>query len=116
MQLTYKTPLWLYPEPVDFRKKIDGLVTLIADQLSLGPTSGELFIFRNRQGKKVKLLWYDGRGFWLCYYRLERGRLQFPKPGEPIMEITHDQLSWLLSGLGFTKQGTLPETKAKYFF
>ena len=36
MQLTYRTPLWLYPEPVDFRKQIDGLVTLISDQLSLG--------------------------------------------------------------------------------
>lgn len=116
MQLSYKTPIWLYPEPVDFRKQIDGLVILIADQLSLTPTSGELFIFRNRQGKKIKLLWYDGRGFWLCYYRLERGRLQFPRAGESAMEITHDQLSWLLSGLDITKQKALPNTKAEYFF
>lgn len=116
MQLSYKTPIWLYPEPVDFRKQIDGLVVLIADQLSSSPTSGELFIFRNRQAKKVKLLWYDGRGFWLCYYRLERGKLTFPKKGETAMELTHDQLSWLLSGLDFTKQPLLPETKAKYFF
>lgn len=116
MRLSYKAPIWLYPEPVDFRKQIDGLVILIADHLSLMPTSGELFIFRNRQGKRVKLLWYDGRGFWLCYYRLERGKLKFPKPDETVMEITHDQLSWLLSGLDFTKQSSLPDTSAEYFF
>ena len=115
MQVSYKTPLWLYPAPVDFRKQIDGLVMLIADKLSLNPTSGELFIFRNRQGKKIKLLWYDGRGFWLCYYRLERGRLTFPKPNASVMEITYDQLSWLLSGLDFTQQKALPKTQAKYF-
>jgi transposase len=116
MQLSYKTPIWLYPEPVDFRKQIDGLAVLVADKLSLIPTSGELFIFRNRQSNKVKLLWYDGSGFWLCYYRLERGRLIFPKHDDLVMEITRDQLSWLLSGLDMKRQRKLPKTKADYFF
>jgi transposase len=116
MQVSYKTPIWLYPEPVDFRKQIDGLIILIADALSLMPTSGELFIFRNRSGGKIKLLWYDGRGFWLCYYRLERGKLKFPGKNESVMELTHDQLSWLLSGIDFTKQTALPKTEAKNFF
>ena len=116
MQLSYKTPIWLYPEPVDFRKQVNGLVILIAGNLAASPTSGELFIFRNKSGKKVKLLWYDGKGFWLCYYSLERGRLQFPSSGEKVMEVTQDQLSWLLSGLDFTKQNALPETKAEHFF
>lgn len=63
MHLSYKAPLWLYPTPVDFRKQIDGLVLLIADQLALNPSSGELFMFRNRQANKIKLLWYDRNGF-----------------------------------------------------
>lgn len=116
MNLSYKTPLWFYPMPVDFRKQIDGLVLLIADQLTISPTSGELFIFRNRQHNKVKLLWYDRNGFWLCYKRLERGRLQFPTSHRDALELTRDQLSWLLSGLDFTKQRELPETKAEHFF
>ena len=115
MQLSYKTPIWLYPEPVDFRKQIDGLVLLVADSLSLKPTSGELFVFRNRSAKKIKLLWYDENGFWLCYKRLERGRLIFPS-GESVVELTRDQLSWLLSGLDFAKQSPLPTTAASYFF
>ena len=116
MQLSYRTPLWFYLKPVDFRKQIDGLVLLIASQLSLNPTSGELFIFRNRQSNKVKLLWYDDNGFWLCYKRLEKGRLKFPREDATVMELSRDQLSWLLSGLDFTKQTTLPKTSAVNFF
>jgi len=116
MQLSYKTPIWLYPEPVDFRKQIDGLVILVADSLSLNPTSGELFIFRNRTAKKIKLLWYDQNGFWLCYKRLERGRLNIPTGTDPIMELTRDQLSWLLSGLDILRNPQLPTVQADYFY
>jgi len=116
MQLSFKTPIWLYPSPVDFRKQIDGLVILIADELSSDPTSGELFIFRNRSSDKVKLLWYDDNGFWLCYKRLEAGRLKFPSQTEGVFELERDQLSWLLSGLDVTKQPLLPKTKATKFF
>jgi transposase len=116
MQLSYHTPIWLYPEPVDFRRQIDGLVLLIADQLSLNPTSGELFIFRNRQRNKIKLLWYERNGFWLCYKRFEQGRLIFPSSDALVMELTHDQLSWLLSGLDFKKQPLLPSCNPENFF
>ena len=116
MQLSYKTPIWFYSEPVDFRKQIDGLSVLVSDCLSLNPTSGELFIFRNRTGKRIKLLWYDQTGFWLCYKRLERGKLIFPSTMEATLELTRDQLAWLLSGLDITKQKALPQTQAEYFF
>ncbi len=116
MQLSFKTPIWFYPNPVDFRKQMDGLVVIIADQLDLKPTSGELFIFRNRQANKIKLLWYERNGFWLCYKRLESGRLRFPKVGENTFELTRDELSWLLSGLDFTQQIALPTVTASAFF
>ncbi|HLF66615.1 MAG TPA: IS66 family insertion sequence element accessory protein TnpB, partial [Gammaproteobacteria bacterium] len=116
MHLSYKTPIWLYPAPVDFRRQIDGLVMLIADQLSLQPTSGELFIFRNRQANKIKLLWYDRNGFWLCYKRLESGRLRFPKVSDEVLELSRDELSWLLSGLDFTAHAALPKVDARAFF
>jgi len=116
MQLSFKTPIWLYPTPVDFRKQIDGLSLLVADQLSLNPCSSELFIFRNRGNDKVKLLWYDGNGYWLCYKRLEKGRLKFPIDQTEAMELTRDQLAWLLSGLDWMKQSQLPTHQARYFF
>lgn len=116
MQLSYQTPIWLYPISVDFRKQIDGLVLLIADELDVNPTSGELFIFRNRTAKKIKLLWYDQNGFWLCYKRLEKGRLKFPSGQTEVLELSRDQLSWLLSGLDFTREKELPSVKATAFF
>lgn len=116
MQLSYKTPIWLYPESVDFRKQIDGLVLLIASELDAVPTNGELFIFRNRQGNKVKLLWYDYNGFWLCYKRLEKGRLKFPTHQSDVMTLTRDELNWLLTGLDFTSQPHLPAVTANKFF
>jgi len=118
MQLSYKTPIWLYPEPIDFRKQINGLVLLVADTLEADPTSGELFIFRNRRAKQVKLLWYDENGFWLCHKRLERGKFKFPLSGlgAEVWELTRDQLGWLLSGLDFTQPAHLPKSSAKYFY
>ncbi len=100
----WKTPIWFYRTPVDFRKQIDGLVMLIADHLSMTPSSGQLFLFRNRQRDKIKLLWYDQNGFWLCYKRLEKGKLKFPSEADETIELTQDQLSWLLSGLNWMKQ------------
>jgi len=116
MQLSYKPPIWLYATPVDFRKQIDGLVLLVASELGLNPVSGELFVFRNRQSNKIKLLWYDGNGFWLCYKRLEQGRLKFPLQDSSVCELERDELGWLLSGLDFTKQKTLPHVRATKFF
>jgi transposase len=116
MLSTYITPIWLYTQPIDFRKQIDGLVMLVADQLALNPTSGQLFLFRNRLANKIKLLWWDRNGFWLCYKRLEEGRLLFPPFQDQAIELTRDQLSWLLSGLDYLKQRLLPEVKASNFF
>jgi len=116
MLSSYITPIWLYPEPVDFRKQVDGLALLVADQLEKDPTTGELFIFRNRQRNKLKLLWYERTGFWLCYRRLEEGRLIFPTHTSDVMEITRDQMAWLLSGLDIEKHTHLPDYKASQFF
>lgn len=117
MQLTYRTPLWLYPKRVDFRRQIDGLVLLIIDKLEQDPVSGQLFIFRNRKGDKIKLLWYDRNGFWLCYKRLEKATFKFPPTdNKAVIELSHDQLSWLLSGLDFTKQIALTPVYATALF
>ena len=116
MQVSFKTPIWLYPEAVDFRKQLDSLIILIADTLSKDPGSGELFIFRNRSANKIRLLWYDSNGFWLCYKRLENGKFIFPKEHSGVLELTRDQMSWLLSGLNFLENKQLPKVNASKFF
>jgi len=116
MFLSFNTSIWLYPEIVDFRKQIDGLVLLVADHMQKNPTSGQLFLFRNRSSNKVKILWWERNGFWLFYKRLERGRFQFPRLNAEAMELTRDQLSWLLSGLDCLSQPLLPEVKATNFY
>lgn len=116
MFLTFNAPIWFYPQPIDFRKQIDGLVTLVADHLQLSPTSGQLFLFRNRSANKLKMLWWDRNGFWLCYKRLEKGKLKFPEIVDQALELTRDQCSWLLSGLDCMQQVLLPEVTATKFY
>ena len=62
--------------PVDFRRGIDGLAALCKSVLVEDPFSGTVFAFRNRAGTSLKLLRYDGQGFWLCQKRLSTGRFR----------------------------------------
>jgi len=61
-------------EPIDFRNGIDGLGGICRQQLREDPLSGCVFVFRNRRATAVKVLVYDGQGFWLCHKRLSSGR------------------------------------------
>jgi len=116
MLLPFQAKIWFYQSPVDFRKQIDGLILLIADHLQENPTSGALFIFRNRQADKIKLLWFDQNGFWLAYKRMEKGRFKFPNIIDETLSMTREQLTWLLSGIDFTQQNRLPYVKASHFY
>lgn len=64
-------------EPIDFRKGIDSIAGLCQQQFNLDPFSGALYVFRNRSGTALKLLVYDGGGFWLCQKRFSQGRLRW---------------------------------------
>lgn len=108
--------IWLHPKPIDFRKQMDGLILLVADHLKMNPASGQFFLFRDRSAKKIKCLWWDDNGFWLFYKRLEKGRLHFPAAIDAALELTRDQLQWLLSGLDYTKHTPLPKVSAYNFY
>jgi transposase len=77
LQLVPQLRILLAVEPVDFRKGIDSLAALCRDRWQQDPFSGTLFVFRNKDATALKLLVYDGRGFWLCWRRLSRGRLSW---------------------------------------
>jgi transposase len=114
--LPFSTKVWFYRTPIDFRKQIDGLVLLVSSRMQHDPCSGQLFVFRNKGCDRIKLLYYDENGFWLLYKRMERGKFIFPSIEDEALELSRDQLSWLLSGLDFSKHEELPKTKAKYFY
>jgi transposase len=91
--------VWVATTPIDMRKSFDGLAEVVRSFLKRDPLSGNLFVFRNRGGHLVKILWWDRDGLAIYYKRLERGAFQFPRGDEAAVEITSAQLLRLLSGL-----------------
>lgn len=85
----------------DMRKNIDGLAALVTHSFDLDLFSNCLFVFCNRGHDKLKILYWDNNGFWLCYRRLEHGRFKWPtrSEGAATMTIDRRQLQWLLDGL-----------------
>ena len=77
IQITPQMRVLVAIEPVDFRRGIDGLAQLCRSILTSDPMDGTLFIFRSRAAKAIKLLVYDGQGFWLCQKRLSSGRFRY---------------------------------------
>jgi len=77
IQLTPHMRFLVAVEPVDFRKRIDGLAAVCRSVLAADPFSGTVFVFRSRGGKAVRVLTYDGQGFWLSEKRLSAGRFRF---------------------------------------
>lgn len=99
IQVTPQMRIMVALEPVDFRCGIDGLSRICKHVLKADPLTGTVFVFRNRRGKSVKLLVYDGQGFWLCQKRLSAGRFRFwPAPGsKPTRPLEAHELQVLLA-------------------
>ena len=100
IQITPQMRVLVAVEPVDFRKGIDGLVRLCRDSLKSDPFSGIVFVFRSRRATAIKLLVYDGRGFWLCQKRLSVGRFRYwPRSaGSAASELEAHELAVLVAG------------------
>lgn len=91
--------VWVATTPVDMRKSFDGLAEVVRSFLGHDPLSGSLFVFRNKGGHLLKILWWDRDGLAVYYKRLERGTFQFPRASTPSIEISSEQLLRLLSGM-----------------
>jgi transposase len=99
IQLTPQMRLLVAVEPVDFRCGIEGLGRVCREALSTDPFSGALFVFRNRRATAIKILAYDGQGFWLCQKRLSEGKFRFwpGQRGEVQRELLAHELGVLLA-------------------
>jgi transposase len=82
------------------RKQINGLAAIVEGSFKLDPFGGALFVFCNRNRDRIKILEWDGDGFWLHYKRLERGRFPWPEQsgGEKTMNLSARELEYLLGG------------------
>ncbi len=89
--------VYLYSEPVDMRKSMNGLSILVEQEMELLPTMDALFVFCNRGRDKVKLLCWERNGFIVWYKRLEKQRFRWPSVNET-MHLTGQELNWLLDG------------------
>lgn len=99
IQLTPQMRFVVAVEPADFRRGIDGLARLCQETLSCDPLSGWVFVFRNRRATALKILVYDGQGFWLCHKRLSRGHFPWwpASPSEASKTLAAHQLQVLLA-------------------
>ena len=91
--------IWLCVEPVDGRKSFDGLAGVVTAHLAGDPLSGDLFVFKNRRGDRLKILAWQGDGFALYLRRLERGTFQFPTATAAGVEVSPTDLALILGGI-----------------
>lgn len=95
------TRIYLAAGATDMRKGFDGLFGLVRDRLLADPLSGHVFLFSNAQHNRLKLIFWDGSGLWVCAKRLERGRFRWPgaASGQVKVVISHEELALLLGGI-----------------
>ena len=90
---------YLYGEPTDMRKSFDGLAGLVRSKLHLPLTTGQVFVFINKRGDRVKLLHWEAGGFVLYYTRLEQGVLERPRQEGKAAGVSWPQLVMMVEGI-----------------
>jgi transposase len=100
IQITPQMRVLVAIEPVDGRKGIDSLARLCQDTLQADPFSGCLFVFRSRRGTSIRILVYDGQGFWLAQKRLSQGRFVWWPSGKGPSRVLQAHQAQLLLAAG----------------
>ena len=91
--------IYVCVEPQDGRKSFDGLAAAVTAHLGRDPLSGDLFVFRNRRGDRLKILAWQGDGFALYLRRLEKGTFAFPSADAAEVSVTATELAMILGGI-----------------
>ena len=101
LTITAAVRIFLAATPTDMRRGFDRLAAAVSQELGADPLSGHLFVFRNRRGDKLKILYWDRSGYALWYKRLERGVFYFPPIEAGGVQVESAQLTLILEGLDF---------------
>ena len=99
LSLSSATRIFVALEPVDMRQSFNGLYARVQTVLEQEPTSGHWFVFTNKPRNRLKILFWDGSGLWVCAKRLAQGPVTWPTGGGACGTWRHAQLSALLNGL-----------------
>ena len=99
------TKIFLAVGATDMRKGFDGLYGLVRQRLEAEPLSGHLFLFCNRPRTRLKVLFWDGSGLWVCAKRLEKGCFSWPlgADAEVKASINGEELAMLLGGIDLSR-------------
>ena len=109
LQVTPSSTIYMASTHIDFRKGTDGLCAICRNQLAINPLDGAIFLFYNRLKTSIKILAYDGQGFWLCHKRLSSGRFAFWPDGQtPTCSLQACELQVLLMGGDPTRANAAP--------
>jgi transposase len=100
--------IFLASQPADMRRGFDGLAALTSQVIRENPLSGHLFVFRNRRGDRLKILYWDRDGLAIWAKRLERGVFRFPAPVDDRIEVTPAEMAAILEGIDLSRASRQP--------
>ena len=114
LQITPQMKILVAVAPVDFRKGIDGLAAVCKSELQQDPFAGTVFVFRNRRATAIKVLVYDGQGFWLCQKRLSENRFRWWPSGkeQAVTAVAAHELSVLFSAGNPKRTAAAPQWRS----
>jgi transposase len=93
------TRIYVATGATDMRKSFCGLEGLIRERLECDPTSGHIFLFCNARRDRLKAVYFDGSGLWVCSKRMEGGRLRWPAAEGNKVQLSREQLALLIGGI-----------------
>ncbi len=93
------TRIYVATGATDMRKSFNGLAGLVRERLGSDPTSGHVFLFANARRDRMKCLFFDGSGLWVCAKRIERGRLRWPESDGGKVQLSREEFALLIGGI-----------------
>jgi transposase len=99
LSLTPATQIFLVSGATDMRMSFNGLTSIVENELKRNPLSGHLFVFSNRKRNRIKVLFWDRTGLWVCAKRLEGGTFAWPTGVEAAVEMSAAELALILGGI-----------------
>jgi transposase len=106
--IPHEGSIWMARDPVDMRKGVEGLSAVVRDALGKDPCTDGAFLFRNKNGDRIKILLWDGNGVWLLQRRLHQGRFTWVAEGCEVFSLGRDEWEWLFRGADWRRLHASP--------
>ena len=113
LDLAGGTTVYLSCGVTDLRKSYNGLAAIIKLKFHLDPYSRCMFAFCNRRRTSIKILQWDGSGFWILMKRLDRNAFHWPDTPDELRQVTQKEIHWLCDGLSLNPRGAFEEHHPK---